>query len=124
MINMNIFSWSFNRLLSNYWITKPMFFFKLLKLMNYLFFIVIFFIGIFIFVYRKKHLLVILLSLEYIVLRLFILIYLYLRLLDFQYFLLIIYLIISVCEGVLGLAILVTIVRIYGNDYFQRFNII
>lgn len=88
------------------------------------FFEVIFLIGILVFVKNKKHLLLILLSLEYIVLRLFIILFLYFRIIYNIYYLLIVFLVITVCEGVLGLSILVSIVRIYGNDNFQSFNIL
>lgn len=64
------------------------------------------------------------LSLEYIVLRLFIILFLYFRIIYNIYYLLIVFLVITVCEGVLGLSILVSIVRIYGNDNFQSFNIL
>lgn len=36
----------------------------------------------------------------------------------------IVFLIMRVCEGVLGLSILISLIRSYGNDYFQRFNIL
>lgn len=85
---------------------------------------ILFIIGVFIFVSNRKHLLSILLSLEYIVLRLFLLLFIYLNILTCEFFFSIIFLVFRVCEGALGLSILVSIIRTHGNDYFQRFNIL
>ncbi|RCK67891.1 hypothetical protein DT076_18965 [Desertihabitans brevis] len=85
---------------------------------------ILFIIGVFTFVSNRKHLLSILLRLEYIVLRLFLLLFIYLNILNFEFFFRIIFLTFSVCEGALGLSILVSIIRTHGNDYFQRFNIL
>lgn len=84
----------------------------------------IFLIGNLIFVSKRKHLLIMLISLEFIVLRIYFLIILYLILINNNIYLLIVFLVLSVCEGALGLSILVSIVRTHGNDYFQRFNLI
>lgn len=86
------------------------------------FFLII--IGIFVFVSNRKHLLSILLSLEYIVLSLFYLLFIYLNILNYENYFRIVFLTFRVCEGVLGLSILVSIIRTYGNDYFQSFNIL
>lgn len=85
---------------------------------------ILFIIGVYTFVSNRKHLLSILLSLEYIVLRLFLLLFIYLNLFNFENFFRIIFLTFSVCEGALGLSVLVSIIRTHGNDYFQRFNIL
>lgn len=85
---------------------------------------ILFIIGVFTFVSNRKHLLSILLRLEYIVLRLFLLLFIYLNILNYENFFRIIFLTFSVCEGALGLSILVSIIRTHGNDYFQRFNIL
>lgn len=85
---------------------------------------ILFIIGVFTFVSNRKHLLSILLSLEYIVLSLFLLLFIYLNILNYENFFSIIFLTFRVCEGALGLSILVSIIRTHGNDYFQRFNIL
>lgn len=85
---------------------------------------ILFIIGVFTFVSNRKHLLSILLRLEYIVLRLFLLLFIYLNILNYENFFRMIFLTFSVCEGALGLSILVSIIRTHGNDYFQRFNIL
>lgn len=86
--------------------------------------IVIYILGNIIFVSKHKHLLITLISLEFIILRIFFLIILYLRLINYNMYILIVFLVFSVCEGALGLSILVSIIRTHGNDYFQRFNLI
>uniref|UniRef100_A0AAU7YUU0 NADH-ubiquinone oxidoreductase chain 4L n=2 Tax=Cheilosia TaxID=173981 RepID=A0AAU7YUU0_9MUSC len=80
--------------------------------------------GIFIFISNRKHLLSMLLSLEYIVLSLFYLLFIYLNMLNYENYFSMVFMTFSVCEGVLGLSILVSMIRTYGNDYFQSFNIL
>lgn len=87
-------------------------------------FIMTVFIGLLGFVSNRKHLLSTLLSLEIMVLGLFgVLVYI-----RFIYwgdlYLSIIFLTFSVCEGALGLGVLVFLVRSHGNDYFQTFRLL
>nr|YP_011035836.1 NADH dehydrogenase subunit 4L [Penicillidia jenynsii]WRI60692.1 NADH dehydrogenase subunit 4L [Penicillidia jenynsii] len=88
------------------------------------FFEVMFLMGMLVFVKNKKHLLLMLLSLEYMVLSLFMMLFLYFSMMYNMYYLLMVFLVMTVCEGVLGLSILVSMVRMYGNDNFQSFNIL
>nr|AEW48781.1 NADH dehydrogenase subunit 4L [Locusta migratoria] len=81
----------------------------------------IYFSGVYVFCSKRKHLLVVLLSLEYIVLSLFMLIVLFLIDFDYDYFFPVIFLVFSVCEGALGLSILVSMIRSHGNDFFNSF---
>lgn len=81
-------------------------------------------IGFFVFVSNRKHLLSILLSLEYIVLIIFLLLFIYLGIIRHESFFSIMFLTFSVCEGALGISILVSIIRTHGNDYFQSFNVL
>lgn len=90
----------------------------------YIYIRLLFFIGLFAFVSNRKHLLSILLSLEFIVLSLFLIIFIYLNQINYERYFRLIFLTFSVCEGALGLSILVSIIRTHGNDYFQSFNII
>lgn len=86
------------------------------------FFLII--IGVFRFISNRKHLLSILLSLEYIVLSLFFILFIYLNIINYENYFSIVFLTFRVCEGVLGLSILVSIIRTYGNDYFQSFSVL
>nr|YP_009489578.1 NADH dehydrogenase subunit 4L [Lamproptera meges]SPP23481.1 NADH dehydrogenase subunit 4L [Lamproptera meges] len=86
--------------------------------------IIMFFFGNFIFVSKHKHLLIVLLSLEFIVLSIFFFLNLYLSFIMNDMYMLMIFLLFSVCEGALGLSILVSMIRTHGNDYFQSFNLL
>uniref|UniRef100_UPI00315D69FA NADH dehydrogenase subunit 4L n=1 Tax=Synanthedon bicingulata TaxID=3138307 RepID=UPI00315D69FA len=94
-------------------------------MMDYLFIIIIlFFTGNMIFVSKHKHLLIVLLSLEFIVLGLFFFLMIYFIMFVSDMYMLMLFLVFSVCEGALGLSILVSLIRTYGNDYFQSFSLL
>nr|ADZ56296.1 NADH dehydrogenase subunit 4L [Tuarega ouarzazatensis] len=85
--------------------------------------LLIYFSGVYVFSSKRKHLLMVLLSLEYIVLSLFLLIVIYLYSFDYDYFFPVIFLVFSVCEGALGLSILVSMIRSHGNDFLNSFGL-
>nr|WIM00496.1 NADH dehydrogenase subunit 4L [Polyura dolon] len=96
-----------------------------MMIMNMLIFIfIMFMLGNMIFVSKHKHLLIVLMSLEFIVLSIFFLLLLYLSMIYFNLYMLMVFLVFSVCEGALGLSILVSMIRTHGNDYFHSFNLI
>lgn len=82
----------------------------------------IFLSGLIIFCLKGNHLLIILLRLEFIVLSLYFLIFIYLSYIMYNYFFSILFLRFRVCEGVLGLSVLVSIIRSVGNDYVITFS--
>nr|YP_010259297.1 NADH dehydrogenase subunit 4L [Drosophila burlai]YP_010259310.1 NADH dehydrogenase subunit 4L [Drosophila leontia]YP_010259336.1 NADH dehydrogenase subunit 4L [Drosophila seguyi]YP_010262567.1 NADH dehydrogenase subunit 4L [Drosophila chocolata]YP_010262580.1 NADH dehydrogenase subunit 4L [Drosophila curta]YP_010262593.1 NADH dehydrogenase subunit 4L [Drosophila mylenae]YP_010262606.1 NADH dehydrogenase subunit 4L [Drosophila aff. tsacasi AY-2019]AAX76859.1 NADH dehydrogenase subunit 4L [ len=84
---------------------------------------ILFILGLFCFVSNRKHLLSMLLSLEFIVLMLFFMLFIYLNMLNYETYFSMMFLTFSVCEGALGLSILVSMIRTHGNDYFQSFSI-
>nr|AMH85574.1 NADH dehydrogenase subunit 4L [Archisepsis discolor] len=90
----------------------------------YLYISLLFFMGLFAFVSNRKHLLSMLLSLEFIVLSLFLMMFVYLNQMNYESYFSLMFLTFSVCEGALGLSILVSMIRTHGNDYFQSFNMI
>lgn len=90
----------------------------------FLIYIFIFLAGIIVFVLNRKHLLSILLSLEFTVLGLFTLLFFCLLTFGYQEFFSIMFLTFTVCEGALGLSVLVSLIRTHGNDYFQTFRIL
>lgn len=94
-----------------------------MKFINLLFIYINFLIGGVIYCLNRKHLLIMLLMLEFIILNLFMLIVVYLRIIGLDYYYLILFFVISVCEGVLGLSLLVYMIRFLGNDYFYIFNV-
>nr|YP_010271101.1 NADH dehydrogenase subunit 4L [Neptis obscurior]UJY98870.1 NADH dehydrogenase subunit 4L [Neptis obscurior] len=86
--------------------------------------VIMFMFGNMIYVSKHKHLLIILMSLEFMVLSIFFLMMMYLMMIEYNMYMLMVFLVFSVCEGVLGLSILVSMIRTHGNDYFHSFNLI
>nr|YP_009261619.1 NADH dehydrogenase subunit 4L [Tyspanodes striata]AKJ25919.1 NADH dehydrogenase subunit 4L [Tyspanodes striata] len=86
--------------------------------------IIMFILGNMIFVSKHKHLLIVLLSLEFIVLSIFFFMILMFSFMEYDMYMLMVFLVFSVCEGALGLSILVSMIRTHGNDYFQSFNLL
>nr|QNE85933.1 NADH dehydrogenase subunit 4L [Euphylidorea dispar] len=94
-------------------------------MMIYLIFpIFMFFCGSLVFVFNCKHLLGMLLSLEFIVLSLFMNLFIYLSMFNYELYFSMVFLTFSVCEGALGLGILVSMIRTHGNDYLNSFSIL
>nr|UQJ75231.1 NADH dehydrogenase subunit 4L [Tauritermes triceromegas]URX54054.1 NADH dehydrogenase subunit 4L [Tauritermes triceromegas] len=89
-----------------------------------LFFSFIFFCGVWSYSSNRKHLLATLLSLEFMVLVLFGVAYFYLCIFNYELYFVMLFLVFSVCEGSLGLSILVSMIRGFGNDYFQSFSVL
>nr|ALO77204.1 NADH deshydrogenase subunit 4L [Alleculinae sp. ALL01] len=80
--------------------------------------------GLLVFCLKRKHLLLMLLSLEFMVVSVYLLFFLYFSMLGNDYFFSMVFLTFSVCEGVLGLSVLVALIRTHGNDYFQSFSVL
>nr|ALO76330.1 NADH deshydrogenase subunit 4L [Brachynopus latus] len=89
-----------------------------------IFSILMYFSGLVMFCLKRKHFLLMLMSLEIIVLSLYFNILIYLSLYNYEFYCSMIFLIMSVCESVLGLSILVSLIRTHGNDYYKSFNML
>nr|YP_010463288.1 NADH dehydrogenase subunit 4L [Macropes dentipes]UUJ37812.1 NADH dehydrogenase subunit 4L [Macropes dentipes] len=87
-----------------------------------LYIIFMFLSGLIVFCSLRKHLLVVLFSLEYLVIILFLLFFIFLFLFGFEMYYLLIFLVFSVCEGALGLGVLVNFIRSHGNDLLSSFS--
>lgn len=90
-------------------------------------------ISLFLFIYlfgslsfslKRKHLLLILLRLEFIIISLYYGLVIYLYIHTYEIFFLIVFLTLRVCESALGLSILVSLMRSFGNDYFRTFRVL
>nr|ALO76552.1 NADH deshydrogenase subunit 4L [Aderidae sp. GENSP01] len=92
--------------------------------MHWISLLMFFFTSLISFSMNRKHLLLMLLSLEFMVLSMYFMMYLYFGISSLDLFFLMVFLMFTVCESVLGLVILVLMVRMYGNDYFQSFNLL
>nr|YP_010478219.1 NADH dehydrogenase subunit 4L [Nesophrosyne sp. 302 GMB-2012]UVI59663.1 NADH dehydrogenase subunit 4L [Nesophrosyne sp. 302 GMB-2012] len=79
-------------------------------------FIYMYIMSIFSLLLVRKHIFLCLLSLEYVVLSL-LMIYSYYFIYTSSFYMLIIMMVFFVCEGVLGLSILVSLIRCHGNDF-------
>nr|YP_009759750.1 NADH dehydrogenase subunit 4L [Phauda flammans]QIQ56361.1 NADH dehydrogenase subunit 4L [Phauda flammans] len=93
-------------------------------MVNLMVMVIMFLVGNMIFVSKYKHLLIVLLSLEFIVLSIFFFLMLVLSKIEYDLYMLMIFLVFSVCEGALGLSVLISMIRSHGNDYFQSFNLL
>nr|YP_009567668.1 NADH dehydrogenase subunit 4L [Neoeriocheir leptognathus]QBB87142.1 NADH dehydrogenase subunit 4L [Neoeriocheir leptognathus] len=82
------------------------------------------FCGLWSFVSYNKHLLNSLLSLEFMMLGVFWLLSSQLSTIGSEIYFSLFFLTLAVCEGALGLSLLVLIVRSHGNDYFKSFNLL
>nr|DAZ87569.1 TPA_asm: NADH dehydrogenase subunit 4L [Dichelops melacanthus] len=80
--------------------------------------------GIVVFCSTRKHLLLSLLSLEFMVLCVFLSLFMLMFIYGFELYFSLIFLVFTVCEGALGLAILVSLVRNQGNDYLSSMSIL
>uniref|UniRef100_G8J8G0 NADH-ubiquinone oxidoreductase chain 4L n=1 Tax=Arachnocampa flava TaxID=270899 RepID=G8J8G0_9DIPT len=96
----------------------------MILLMNMFFFMIMIFSGILMFISNRKHLLVMLLSLEFMELILFLMMFMILMMLNYELYFKKLFLTLMVWEGALGLSILVSMIRTHGNNYFQSFNIL
>nr|AYR05176.1 NADH dehydrogenase subunit 4L [Coleoptera sp. ACP-2013]AYR05230.1 NADH dehydrogenase subunit 4L [Coleoptera sp. ACP-2013] len=93
-------------------------------LLNVMCFLLMFFVGIIVFSLKRKHLLLMLLSLEFVILSLYILVFIYLSMFNFEFYFSMLFLTFCVCESVLGLSILVSLIRTHGNDFFFSMNML
>nr|YP_010192723.1 NADH dehydrogenase subunit 4L [Picromerus lewisi]QZP40903.1 NADH dehydrogenase subunit 4L [Picromerus lewisi]URT60197.1 NADH dehydrogenase subunit 4L [Picromerus lewisi]UYG49493.1 NADH dehydrogenase subunit 4L [Picromerus lewisi]WQM56496.1 NADH dehydrogenase subunit 4L [Picromerus lewisi] len=82
------------------------------------------FSGVMVFCSTRKHLLLSLLSLEYMVLSVFFSLFLMMHNYGYDLYFTLLFLVFTVCEGALGLSILVSLVRNQGNDYLSGLSIL
>nr|YP_010564698.1 NADH dehydrogenase subunit 4L [Lordithon arcuatus]UZA61075.1 NADH dehydrogenase subunit 4L [Lordithon arcuatus] len=92
--------------------------------MYFILFTYMFFMGLMSFCLKRKHFLLMLMSLEFVVISLFMNLFYFLSFFNYEQYFVMIFLTMSVCEGALGLSILVSMIRTHGNDYFQTFSIL
>nr|UPL65685.1 NADH dehydrogenase subunit 4L [Homoeocerus unipunctatus] len=86
--------------------------------------IFMFFSGVVVFSSTRNHLLLTLFSLEYLVLVIFLSLFMFLLVFGFELYFLLIFLIFSVCEGALGLGVLVNMIRSHGNDLLSSLSVL
>nr|YP_010531290.1 NADH dehydrogenase subunit 4L [Mileewa lamellata]UXX17549.1 NADH dehydrogenase subunit 4L [Mileewa lamellata] len=84
-----------------------------------LFFLHMFVMGLISLILIRKHILLCLMSLEFIVLSILMMMMIYCNCFDYSFYIYIFYMTFYVCEGVLGLSVLVHMIRYHGNDYLN-----
>nr|DAC76866.1 TPA_asm: NADH dehydrogenase subunit 4L [Tetraponera rufonigra] len=88
---------------------------------DYMFFLM-FFISMVLLVYSYKYMLVVLIMVELVIFNVTLIMGLSMSMINLD-FIIVYYLVFSLCESVLGMALLVLCVRAYGNDLYYFFNI-
>nr|AQM39846.1 NADH dehydrogenase subunit 4L [Orophyllus montanus] len=96
----------------------------MIMMMNWLGLVFLMMGGVKVFCSNRKHLLAMLLSLEFMVLSMFLMLFILLSFFENEVYFLMIFLSFCVCEGALGLSILVLLIRTHGNDFFQSFSVL
>nr|YP_011010572.1 NADH dehydrogenase subunit 4L [Halobates mariannarum]WPW47213.1 NADH dehydrogenase subunit 4L [Halobates mariannarum] len=91
-------------------------------LLNNFIFWYMFLCGLIILCSSRKHLLLTLLSLEYLVVVIFFSFFFFLYSYMSEYYFIIFFLTFSVCEGVMGLSVLVSMIRCHGNDNLMNIS--
>nr|AFU50212.1 NADH dehydrogenase subunit 4L [Imatidium capense] len=89
-----------------------------------LMFCLIYFSGFISFVKNRKHFLLLLLSLEMLSVSLIFGLSLIYSFNFNNFFICLIFLVMAVCEGVLGLSVMVLMIRCFGNDYMMNLSML
>nr|YP_009716217.1 NADH dehydrogenase subunit 4L [Vulcanolepas fijiensis]YP_010490392.1 NADH dehydrogenase subunit 4L [Leucolepas longa]QGL53227.1 NADH dehydrogenase subunit 4L [Vulcanolepas fijiensis]UWM12878.1 NADH dehydrogenase subunit 4L [Leucolepas longa] len=84
----------------------------------------LFLVGFWMYISKRKHLMSMLISLEYVVLSIFFFLILVSVVMGFEVYLSLVFLVASVCEGSLGVSILVGMVRSYSSDYLSVLSVL
>nr|UNA68716.1 NADH dehydrogenase subunit 4L [Leptocorisa acuta] len=90
----------------------------------YIFLFLMFFSGLFTFSFTHKHLLLALFSLEFLVLIIFLGLFNLFMIYGVDFYFVLLFLVFSVCEGALGLGVLVNMIRSHGNDLLSSLSIV
>nr|AYW52113.1 NADH dehydrogenase subunit 4L [Cryptorhynchinae sp. 7 ACP-2013] len=88
----------------------------------YISFFTLFLSSLLVYVLKYKHFLLMLLSLESVVLSLFVFLFVNMSLFGDELMMVMFFLTMSVCEGALGLSLLVMVIRTHGNDMIMMFD--
>nr|UGK73265.1 NADH dehydrogenase subunit 4L [Roxasellana stellata] len=86
-------------------------------------FIYMYIMSLFSLMLIRKHIFLCLLSLEFVVVSLMLMLMYYFCLFSSSLYIMVILMVFFVCEGVLGLSVMVSMIRCYGNDYLNSFSL-
>nr|YP_010586470.1 NADH dehydrogenase subunit 4L [Plectrocnemia tortosa]UZZ44271.1 NADH dehydrogenase subunit 4L [Plectrocnemia tortosa] len=87
-------------------------------------YLMMFFLGGLSFIFQQKHLLLLLMALEFMMLSMLMLMFFYLMSMWNDLFMYVCFLVMMVIESVLGLNLLILMIRFSGNDYYFSFNLL
>nr|YP_009868534.1 NADH dehydrogenase subunit 4L [Cofana yasumatsui]QKG63364.1 NADH dehydrogenase subunit 4L [Cofana yasumatsui] len=87
--------------------------------MNMFMYVLIFMFSLISVIYIRKHILLCLMNLEFVILTVLLVIFNFCLLYNYNFYIYIFYMTFFVCEGSLGLSILVSMLRNQGNDYLN-----
>nr|YP_026003.1 NADH dehydrogenase subunit 4L [Argulus americanus]AAS00844.1 NADH dehydrogenase subunit 4L [Argulus americanus] len=90
--------------------------------MIFIYLMSLFIVILFSFCFKRNHLLIILLSMEFCMLILFVILETMLSMMNTDIYLGLYFLLLSICEGVIGLGLVVALSRAHGFDYFSIKN--
>nr|WKK49878.1 NADH dehydrogenase subunit 4L [Subulatus sp.] len=85
------------------------------------FFLIFFFFSLISLIFIRKHILLVLISLEFIILVLLLISVIYFLSMSYLFYMYILFMTLFVCEGALGLSLLVNMIRCHSNDYMNSF---
>nr|YP_010490507.1 NADH dehydrogenase subunit 4L [Smilium sinense]UWM12993.1 NADH dehydrogenase subunit 4L [Smilium sinense] len=94
--------------------------------MNFLYFLplMMMFVGFYIYISKRKHLMSMLISLEYVALSIFFMLVIVSMVSGLETYMSLVFLVASVCEGSVGMAMLVGMVRTHSSDYMNSLTIL
>uniref|UniRef100_A0AB39A5A4 NADH-ubiquinone oxidoreductase chain 4L n=1 Tax=Chudania sinica TaxID=3237924 RepID=A0AB39A5A4_9HEMI len=87
--------------------------------MNFFYVFLLFMFSMISLIMIRKHILLCLISLEFIVLSLLFMILLYCMMYKYNFYIYVLFMTFYVCEGVIGLSVLVYMIRCHGNDFLS-----
>jgi len=96
--------------------------FKLLKLIFFCY-LYIYIMSLISLLIIRKHIFLCILSLEFLIISLLLVVRCYSLYYTGGYYIILYIIVFFVCEGVLGLGVLVNIIRCYGRDYLRSINL-
>nr|UPL65929.1 NADH dehydrogenase subunit 4L [Helopeltis sp.] len=79
--------------------------------------------GLLVFMSMLKHVFITLMALEYMVLSIYMFMILMMKYMYSDMYMILVFLVFSVCEGVLGLSLLISMIRCYGNDKLNHLSL-
>nr|YP_009175387.1 NADH dehydrogenase subunit 4L [Drabescoides nuchalis]ALF99739.1 NADH dehydrogenase subunit 4L [Drabescoides nuchalis] len=86
-------------------------------------FVYMYMMSLFSLIMIRKHIFLSLLSLEFVVVSLLMVMVNYLLFFSHGFYFMVMMMVFFVCEGVLGLSVLVSMIRCHSNDYLNSFSL-